>query len=75
MYQDNLKRETNEFLKKYVYPRTKFYVITDENADEIVDFIENTFVIPLVNDLEENIRIDEQFLKAAEAAVDDICEH
>ena len=75
MYQDNLKRETNEFLKKYVYPHTKFYVITDENADEIVDFIENTFVIPLVNDLEENIRIDEQFLEAAEAAVDDICEH
>ena len=75
MYKDNLKKETNQFLNTFVYPRSKFLIITNENADEIVEFIENTFVIPLVNDQEEHIPIDKKLLKAAEAAIDDICDN
>lgn len=76
MYQDNLKRETIEFLKKYVYyPKSHFSFITNDNADEIVEFITDTYVTPLVEDEEDGKMIDAQLLKEADAAIDDICEN
>ncbi len=75
MYPNNLKEETKQFLRKYVFPRSKFSFITNENADEIVDFIEHTYIVPLAADLDEKIRTDQELLKAAENAVDDICEN
>ena len=75
MYQYKLKQKTRDFLKKYVYPYSKYLVITNENADEIVDFIQYKYVIPFVNDIEENKPIDENLLKEAEAAIDDICDN
>lgn len=76
MYQDNLKRETIEFLKKYVYyPKSRFSLITNDNADDIVEFITDNYITPLVQDQEEGKRIDTQLLKDADNAIDDICEN
>ena len=75
MYQDNLKKETIEFLKKYVYPFSNFTTITQENADDILDFIVNKIVATLVNDQEEGKQINQQLLKMADDAVDDISEN
>ncbi len=73
MYKDKLKASTNKFLETYVFPCSKFKTITSENADEIVEFIVDTYVSPLVNDQEEGKHIDEGLLKKADNAIDDIC--
>ena len=75
MLKDHLKKTTNLFLQEYVYPNSKFHAITEENADEIVAYIQHTYVIPLVEDQEEGKRIDTSLLKMAEDAVDDICDN
>ena len=75
MLVDRLKETTNQFLQLYVFPHSKFKTITDENADEIVEYIQHTYVIPLVEDQEEGKRIDTNLLKMAEDAVDDICDN
>ena len=76
MYQDCLKKETIEFLKQYVYPFSDFKEITNENADDIVDFILLQYVCPLVEDEEElGLEIDHKLLKSADDAIDDICEN
>ena len=75
MYQDKLKYDTIHFLQQYVYTCSSFTIITNENADLIVDFIEHKYIIPLTSDLEENKRIDKNLLKMAEDAVDDICDN
>ena len=75
MYQYKLKYETRKFLEKYVFPFSQFSQITNENADTIVEFIEHRYVIPLVNDQEEKKVIDEELLRLAEDAIDDICEN
>ena len=75
MYQYKLKEETRTFLKEYVYPFSKYKLITNDNADEIVEFIVDTYVSPLVNDQEEGKHIDESLLKKADNAIDDICDN
>lgn len=72
---NRIKEQTRDFLKEYVYPCSRFSIITDENADDIVDFIQYKYVIPFVNDIEENKPIDKNLLKEAEAAIDDICDN
>ena len=75
MHSRDLKEKTNQFLCRYVYPNSKFTIITNENADDIVEFIEHTYIIPLIADQEENIPVDKNILKMAEDAVDDICDN
>lgn len=66
-----INQKTEVFLKKYVFSRSSFKTITENNAEEIVNFIILNYVSPLTN-FEEEINIDDDLLNAAEDAITDI---
>lgn len=67
-----IKIETENFLKKYVYPKMYINTITEINAEEIVDFIINNYVSPTVNSDTEANYFEKKLLEAAEDAITDI---
>lgn len=76
MFKDKLKKETNDFLEKYVFKNSNFKEINEKNADDIINYIVVNYVSSLVTAKEiEHKDIDETLLKAADKAVDDISEN
>ena len=63
---------TISFLKTHIDNLTDFLPLTEDSQFDLIHAIEDKFVIPLANALTENCAIDEELLKTAEIAIDDL---
>jgi hypothetical protein len=68
----NLSEETKIFLSKYVFEQMGIDSLTDDNMEDVVEFISFKYEDPLSNAASLGAIIDEELLKAASKAITEI---
>lgn len=63
---------TEKFIKDYVLQKLGYKAITDDNISEIVDFIIDTYEVPLAQAKEAGEKIDENLFNIATNSVTEI---
>ena len=67
-----VSKKTIEFLKSNVKELDSFLPLNDDLRYELLEYIENLFVIPLANASGENQQINEDLLNSAEDVIDNL---
>ncbi len=67
-----ISKKTIEFLKDNIKELSSFLPLNDEKRFELLEHVENLFVIPLANAAGDNQPINEDLLNAAEDVIDEL---
>ena len=67
-----LSQKSISFIEKYVLPNLRMDSISDDNLQEIVDYISDNYEIPLAQAKENGEKIDETLLELAASVVTEI---
>lgn len=68
----NLSQKSLAFIKKNVLPQLEIERITEDNLQDIVDFISDKFEIPLAQAKESGESIDEKLLELVASIITEI---
>ena len=68
----NLSQKNLNFIQEYVLGKLGYSSITNDNLQEIVDFISDNFEIPLAQAKENGEVIDEKLLELAASVITEI---
>ncbi len=67
-----LSKDTEAFLTQYVFVQMGIDRLTEENQEDVVEFISRQYEDPLSNAASEGESIDEVLLKSASKAITEI---
>ena len=67
-----VSEKTIKFLKNNVKDLNLFIPLNDDKRYDLLEHVENMFVIPLANATSDNQLIDEELLNNAEDVIDDL---
>ena len=67
-----ISKETENFLKQYVFEQMGIDALTEENQEDIVEFISKKYEDPMSNAASIGGAYDEALLKAASEAITEI---
>ena len=67
-----LSQKSISFIEKYVLPSLRMVSISDDNLQEIVDYISDNYEIPLAQAKESGEKIDESLLELAASVITEI---
>lgn len=67
-----VSEKTIKFLKNNVKDLNSFIPLNDDKRFDLLEHVENMFVIPLANATSDNQLIDEELLNDAEDVIDDL---
>lgn len=67
-----VSEKTIKFLKNNVKDLNSFIPLNDDKRFDLLEHVENMFVIPLANTTSDNQLIDEELLNNAEDVIDDL---